>query len=73
MSKIKDMYAIENGIDDLIPVDETDIAFQMAHQAYEIEKETIINKLEMLIADTNIVVYKQTLAEAIEFIRKGEV
>lgn len=44
-----------------------------AHQAWLVEKETIINKLEMLIQDTNIQVYKDTLREAIDFIEKGEV
>ena len=44
-----------------------------AHQAWLVEKETIINKLEMLIQDTNNQVYKDTLREVIDFIEKGEV
>lgn len=44
-----------------------------AHQAWAAEKETIINKLEMLIQDTERQAYKDTIREAIEFIQRGEV
>lgn len=44
-----------------------------AHLAWLVEKETIINKLEMLINDTEYQVYKDTLQEAIDFIKRGEV
>lgn len=60
-----------NGLANLYQSDEA--AMLDAHQAWLVEKETIINKLEMLIQDTNIQVYKDTLREAIDFIEKGEV
>lgn len=69
MSRIKDLYAEVNGIDDLKPLDDIEVA----HQAWLIKKETIINKLEMLIQDTPSEVYKDTLREAIKFINEGEV
>lgn len=69
MSRIKDLYAAVEGIDDLAPEN----AMEMAHEAYLIKKETIINKLEMLIQDTKFQVYKDVLNEAIEFIKEGEV
>lgn len=69
MSRIKDLYAEVNGIDDLKPVDDIEVA----HQAWLIKKETIINKLEMLIQDTPSEAYKDTLREAIKFINEGEV
>lgn len=46
---------------------------EKAHQAFLNEKETIINKLEMLVDDTKYQVYKDTLQEAIDFIKKGEI
>ena len=70
MSKIKDLYAAVEQIDDLTPT-ETD--YELAHMAYEVRKETIINKLEMLIQDTQYQVYKDTLREVIDFIREKEV
>lgn len=69
MSRIKDLYAEVNGIDDLKPLDDIEVA----HQAWLIKKETIINKLEMLIQDTPSEAYKDTLREAIKFINEGEV
>ena len=44
-----------------------------AHMAWEAERDTIIAKLEMLIGDTPYKVYKDTLRETIEFIKRGEV
>ena len=44
MSRIKDLFAKVHGDDDLTIDDELDLA----HLAYLIEKETVINKLEML-------------------------
>lgn len=44
-----------------------------AHMAWEVERDTIIAKLEMLIGDTPYKVYKDTLRETIEFIKRGEV
>lgn len=70
MSKIKDLHAMVNQIDDLMP---TDADYNMAHVAYEVRKETIINKLEMLIQDTKYEVYKNTLRDVIDFIKEGEV
>lgn len=69
MSRIKDLYAEVNGIDDLKPLDDIEVA----HQAWLIKKETIINKLEMLIQDTPNEAYKDTIREAIKFINEGEV
>lgn len=69
MSKIKDLYAEVNNIDDLKPVDDIEVA----HQAWLIKKETILNKLEMLIQDTEYQVYKDTLKEVADFIKEGEV
>lgn len=69
MSKIKDLYAEVNNIDDLKPVD----GIEVAHQAWLIKKETILNKLEMLIQDTKYQVYKDTLKEVADFIKEGEV
>lgn len=44
-----------------------------AHQDYEHRKRLIIDKLEMLIADTPYQVYKETLREAINFINEKEI
>ena len=44
-----------------------------AHEDYEHRKKIIIDKLEMLISDTPYQVYKDTLREAIEFIKEKEV
>lgn len=69
MSKIKDLFAEVNGIDDLKVTD----AMELAHIGYLIKKETIINKLEMLIQDTESQIYKEVLREAVDFIKEGEV
>lgn len=69
MSKIKDLDAAVKGIDDLAPVDN----LEMAHLAWTVERDTIIGKLEMLIADTPYKAYKDTLRETIDFIKRGEV
>lgn len=69
MSKIKDLDAMVKGIDDLAPVDN----LEMAHTAWLIRKETILNELEMIMKDTESIVYKKVLADAIEFIKEGEV
>ena len=44
-----------------------------AHKDYEQRRQIIIDKLEMLINDTPYRVYKDTLKEAIEFIKEKEV
>ena len=44
-----------------------------AHADYVKRKQIIIDKLEMLIKDTPYQVYKDTLKEAIEFIKEKEV
>lgn len=69
MSKIKDLDAAVKGIDDLAPVDN----LEMAHTAWLIRKETILNELEMIMQDTKSIVYRKVLADAIEFIKEGEV
>lgn len=46
---------------------------EQAHREYENRRETVIAKLEMLIQDTPYRVYKDTLKEAIEFIKEKEV
>lgn len=69
MSKIKDLDATVKGIDDLAPVDN----LEMAHTAWLIRKETILNELEMIMQDTKSIVYRKVLADTIEFIEKGEV
>lgn len=69
MSKIKDLNAMVKGIDDLAPVDN----LEMAHTAWLIEKETVINELHMLAQDTDNAIYKRVLNSAIDFIKKGEV
>ena len=69
MSKIKDLDATVKGIDDLAPVDN----LEMAHTAWLIRKETILNELEMIMQDTKSIVYRKVLADTIEFIKEGEV
>lgn len=69
MSKIKDLNAMVKGIDDLAPVDN----LEMAHTAWLIRKETILNELEMIMQDTKSIVYRKVLADTIEFIKEGEV
>lgn len=46
---------------------------EAAHEQYENRKQLIISKLEMLISDTPYKVYKDTLREAIDFIKEKEV
>lgn len=43
------------------------------HEEWLAKRETIIAKLEMLIADTPYQVYKDTLRETIDFIKEGEI
>lgn len=69
MSKIKDLFAEVNDIDDL----KVEGAMELAHIGYLIKKETVINKLEMLMQDTESQIYKEVLREAIDFIKEGEV
>lgn len=69
MSKIKDLFAEVNNIDDL----KAEGAMELAHIGYLIKKETVINKLEMLMQDTESQIYKEVLREAIDFIKEGEV
>ena len=70
MSKIKDLYAEVNGIDDLMPTDDD---HEMAHMAYEIRKETVINELEMLRQVTPYEAHKEIIDDAIKLIKEGEV
>lgn len=69
MSKIKELYAVVKDVDDLKPEDN----LELAHLAWLVKKETIINELTMLMQDTNSKAYKQVLSEAIKFIEEGEV
>jgi len=69
MSKIKELYAVVKDIDDLKPEDN----LELAHLAWLVKKETIINELTMLMQDTDSKAYKQVLSEAIKFIEEGEV
>lgn len=69
MSKIKKLYAVVEDIDDLKPEDN----MELAHLAWLVKKETIINELTMLMQDTDSKAYKQVLSEAIKFIEEGEV
>lgn len=69
MSKIKELYAVVKDIDDLKPEDN----LELAHLAWLVKKETIINELTMLMQDTDSKTYKQVLSEAIKFIEEGEV
>lgn len=55
----------------LVPKEEYEL--HEAHKAWLHEKETVINKLEMLIQDTESQIYKEVLREAIDFIKEGEV
>lgn len=55
----------------LVPKEEYEL--HEAHKAWLHEKETIINKLEMLIQDTESQSHKEVLQEAIDFIKEGEV
>ena len=70
MSRIKDYLAEVEDIDDLKPVDS---ALADAHANYEHRKQIIVDKLIMLKNDTPYQVYKDTLTEAIEFMREKEV
>ena len=54
-------------------VTNVDEELEKAHIHYEHRKKIIIDKLEMLINDTPYQVYKDTLKEAIDFIKEGEV
>lgn len=54
-------------------VTNVDEELEKAHKEYEHRKKIIIDKLEMLINDTPYQVYKDTLKEAIDFIKEGEV
>ncbi len=69
MSKIKELYAVVKDVDDLKPEDN----LELAHLAWLVKKETIINELTMLMQDTDSKAYKQVLSEAIKFIEEGEV
>lgn len=69
MSKIKELYAVVKDIDDLKPEEN----LELAHLAWLVKKETIINELTMLMQDTDSKAYKQVLSEAIKFIEEGEV
>lgn len=69
MSRIKDLFAKVHGDDDLT----IDDGLDFAHLAYLIEKETVINKLEMLTQVLDNPVYEEVIRETIDFIKKGEV
>ena len=70
MSRIKDYLAEVEDIDDLKPVD---AAMADAHADYEHRKQVTIDKLTMLKNDTPYQVYKDTLQEAIDFLREKEI
>lgn len=70
MSKIQDLYAEVNDIEDLkLPVEQSE---EIKKYAYEIKKETLCNELQMLVNDTPYMVYKEIITKAINFIEKGE-
>ena len=48
-------------------------AMEQAHKDYLHRKQIIINNLEMLMADTPYKVYKDTLQDAINFLKEKEV
>lgn len=54
-------------------VQDADAALLEAHEKWEAKKKEIIDKLEMLIQDTEYQVYKDTLKEVADFIKEGEV
>ena len=61
----------KDGKSRLVPKDEWEL--QKAHEAWCAKRDTIIDKLEMLINDTPYKIDEDTLKEAIEFIKEGEV
>ena len=61
----------KDGESRLIPKDEWEL--KIAHEAWCARRDVIVDKLEMLINDTPYKVYEDTLREAIEFIKEGEV
>ena len=74
MSKIKDYLAEVADIDDLKAVDDRPNildAISEAHAGAEVERETIINKLEMLAQDTPYQAYKDVLNEAVKYIKEA--
>lgn len=55
----------------LIPKDEWEL--KKAHEAWLAKRAVILDKLEMLINDTQYKVYKDTLEEVVAFIKGGEI
>lgn len=70
MSKIQDLYAEVNDIDDLKTTSEQ--SEEIKKYAYEIKKETLCNELQMLVDDTPYRIYKEVITKAINFIKTGE-
>ena len=69
MSKIKDYLAEVEDIDDLKVAN----GLEDAHQDYEHRKQIIVDRLTMLKNDTPYQAYKDTLDEAIDFLREKEI
>lgn len=69
MSKIKNLLAAVEEIDDLAPT-EDDI--QLAHMAYITKKETILNELHMLKQTLNSQAQIEIVEDAVKFINDGE-
>lgn len=62
-----------NGSYELLPPFDPFEEMDEAHNDYENRKKIIIDKLEMLISDTQYQVYEDTLKEAIDFIKEKEI
>lgn len=45
-------------------------AYEERHKEWEKKRNIIIDKLEMLISDTQYKIYEETLAEAVKFIKE---
>lgn len=69
MSKTKDLLAVVEGMDDLAPTEED---IQVAHSAYLIRKETVINELEMLMQTLTSEAQIEIVEDAINFIKEKE-
>lgn len=63
-----------NGTNKLVKADDDILAaMEEAHKGYLHRKQIIINNLEMLMADAPYKVYKDTLQDAINFLKEKEV
>lgn len=72
--------AIDNGYviiyeegDEVRFIKKEDWDLEQAHLAWEVERDTIITKLQMVADADNNRVIRDVILEAIEFIRRGEV